>query len=233
MKHSPNISRRELVVGGASTLTVLGLGCSGSAEEDPSGNDGGGTAPPSDGGAETDSGATADSGTTTEGGAPPEPACEPTGPDIEGPFFKPESPERRSLADESEPGQRLILSGRVLDAECRPLPGVVLDFWQADAEGDYDQDGFHLRGHQLTDADGGYELSTILPGHYLNGPQFRPAHLHLNVHVRGELVLTTQLYFEDDPYNDIDPWFDEERAIALEDGDDGRLTGVLDIVVTG
>src|SRR5690606_34392367 len=92
--------------------------------------------------------------------------------------------------------------------------GAVLDFWQADDDGGYDNDGvadppageFVLRGKVESDAAGGFSLKTIIPGHYLNGNQYRPAHIHVTVSAPGFASLTTQLYFEGDPYNEIDPF---------------------------
>ena len=54
-----------------------------------------------------------------------------------------------------------------------------------------------------------------MPGHYLNGARYRPAHLHVKVHVAGAERLTTQLYFEGDPYNEGDAWFHPSRALHL------------------
>src|SRR5262249_59582752 len=53
-----------------------------------------------------------------------------------------------------------------LGRDCRPLAGALLDFWQADDDGSYDNQGFRLRGHQFTDAQGRYLLSTIVPAAY-------------------------------------------------------------------
>jgi protocatechuate 3,4-dioxygenase beta subunit len=142
-----------------------------------------------------------------------------TRPDIEGPYFKPSSPERTSLLEGDIDGVRLTVRGRVVDGNCEPIAGAIIDFWQADDDGAYDNAGFLLRGHQVVDADGRYEVSTIVPGRYLNGSQYRPAHVHCKVYVRGVERLTTQLYFEGDPYNEVDPWFSELTMLRpREDG---------------
>jgi protocatechuate 3,4-dioxygenase beta subunit len=88
----------------------------------------------------------------------------------EGPYYKPDTPERNSLFEEGMPGTRLILVGYVLDQNCQPVPNAWLDFWQADANGKYDNTGYRLRGHQFTDAQGRYYLETILPGLYSSRP---------------------------------------------------------------
>src|SRR5438132_4343948 len=109
----------------------------------------------------------------------------------EGPYFKPGSPARTSLIEGGITGTRLVLSGRVLTLACAPVAGATLDFWQADAAGTYDNSGYRLRGHQLSDAAGRYYLETILPGEYPG----RTEHIHVKVRAPGKAVLTTQLYF--------------------------------------
>ncbi len=139
--------------------------------------------------------------------------CVVTRADIEGPFFSSGSPERTNLREAGLAGQLLLVRGRVLDPSCAPLSGALLDFWQANDAGAYDNQGFRLRGHQITDSSGRFEMRTIVPGRYLNGNQFRPAHLHVKVAVGGGELLTTQLYFEGDPFNGVDPWFSEATML--------------------
>jgi protocatechuate 3,4-dioxygenase beta subunit len=127
-------------------------------------------------------------------------------------------------------GTRLALEGRVLDADCAPLAGATVDLWQADADGAYDLEGFALRGQVTTDAEGRYAFSTIVPGHYLNGSQYRPAHIHVKVGADGHALLTTQLYFEGDPYNDIDPFIKDSLVMTpLEE--EGGLRATFDFVL--
>jgi protocatechuate 3,4-dioxygenase beta subunit len=109
-----------------------------------------------------------------------------------------------------------------LDGDCKAVRNAVLDFWQANDAGEYDNDGFTFRGHIKVDQDGSYALETIIPGRYLNGATYRPAHLHVKVYVGTEERLTTQLYFEGDPYNEGDPWYEPLRALALEDASNGK-----------
>jgi hypothetical protein len=87
-------------------------------------------------------------------------------PQTEGPFFKPSSPERIELLEEGMAGQPIELVGFVLSRACKPVAGALLDFWQADDKGRYDNSGFRLRGHQFADAEGRYRLRTIVPGAY-------------------------------------------------------------------
>jgi protocatechuate 3,4-dioxygenase beta subunit len=134
--------------------------------------------------------------------------CTPTAANIEGPFFKPDAPRRAVLAAAGDPGRPLVVEGRLLDGACRPLPGATIEVWHADHRGGYDLDGFGHRGHLVTGDDGSYRFDSIVPGRYLNGRQYRPAHIHLKIHARGHESLTTQLYFEGDPYNDVDPFLE-------------------------
>jgi protocatechuate 3,4-dioxygenase beta subunit len=135
-------------------------------------------------------------------------ACRVTPRQTEGPFFKPSTPERASLAA----SPTLILSGRVLDGKCHPVPHALLDFWHADETGEYDNSGFRFRGHQFTDAEGRYRLETILPGSYPG----RTRHIHVKVQGRGGPVLTTQLYFPGEPRNARDGLFRGELLVSVE-----------------
>src|SRR5688572_14518479 len=159
------------------------------------------------------------SGTTTAaeaGGAKldPTPACGDEGAtpeQTEGPFFTPDSPERTSLLEPGVAGTTLLLRGRVLDTDCRPIPGALVDFWQADGEGAYDNTGYRLRGHQSRDADGAYELRTLPPALYAA----RTRHIHVKAQPEGGSVLTTQLYFPDEPANASDGIFDPLLLVDL------------------
>jgi protocatechuate 3,4-dioxygenase beta subunit len=146
--------------------------------------------------------------------------CALTEPNLEGPFYRAGAPSRASLAAGLS-GVPLVITGHVLRG-CRATE-AELDVWQADAHGDYDDAGFGLRGCFHTDDDGAYRLETILPGHYLNGPQYRPAHVHVKVRMPGREELTTQLYFEGDPYNAIDPWFHPALALRTREQSHGLV----------
>lgn len=137
---------------------------------------------------------------------------------IEGPFFLAGSPERTDLRGEL-PGFPLLLSGVVYDTACEPLTGALVDFWQADETGAYDRTGSTFRGHQFTSDSGAYTLSSIIPGRYLNGSVYRPAHLHVKVIAAGH-TLTTQLYFPDDPFNEDDAFFLPELVVRVEEAGD-------------
>src|SRR5512139_2493281 len=75
----------------------------------------------------------------------PAPSCAVLTPEqTEGPYFKAGSPERQMLIEENTQGEKLIVAGYVLDQNCQPVPGALLDFWQADASGAYDNSGFNF-----------------------------------------------------------------------------------------
>lgn len=143
---------------------------------------------------------------------PPVPvaACvaDPTARNIEGPFYKRGAPHRSVLVEPKDVGERLLLAGTLRTTACNPIGGAVIDVWQANAAGEYDLEGFRFRGALTTDAKGRYELRSIIPGRYLNGDRYRPAHIHIKIKAKGFAVLTTQLYFAGDPYNDGDPFID-------------------------
>jgi protocatechuate 3,4-dioxygenase beta subunit len=109
----------------------------------------------------------------------------------EGPYYKPNTPERSMLFEAGMKGERLIVVGYVLDQNCQPIPNTWLDFWQADADGVYDNSGYTLRGHQLTDSQGRYFLETVVPGEYPG----RTEHIHVKWQTPNGQIHTSQLYF--------------------------------------
>jgi protocatechuate 3,4-dioxygenase beta subunit len=141
-----------------------------------------------------------------------------------GPFFKPSSPLRRSFLENDSPENRLIVTGLVLSPECRPVANALVDFWHADELGEYDNKGFHYRGHQLTDAQGRWRLETILPAEYPG----RARHIHVNVRAPGKRILTTQLYF---PGDRRDGLYRDSLVIKVDKKDGKRIEGSFDFVV--
>lgn len=171
---------------------------------------------PSETGGETGTG-------SGDGGA----GCDETPSDIEGPYYRDDMPERDDLDTLAEVGTRLTITGVVLGLDCLPIAGARVDFWQADVAGAYDLESSaaNYYGYQVVDAKGRYALTTLVPGRYLNGGQYRPAHIHVKVFVDGVEQLTTQLYFEGDPYNKLDPWWSAETTLTLDDdGSGGKIT---------
>lgn len=158
------------------------------------------------------------------------PACRdgdaPTLPQTEGPYFKPSSPERVELFESGMAGQPIELVGFVLSRDCKPVSGALLDFWQADDKGRYDNSGFRLRGHQFTDTEGRYRLRSIVPGLYPG----RTRHIHVKVQPRNGRVLTTQLYFPGEQQNRSDGLFRKELLVRTAKNA-GWLAGRFDFVV--
>jgi protocatechuate 3,4-dioxygenase beta subunit len=162
----------------------------------------------------------------------PTPACrdgdEPTLRQTEGPYFKPRSPERTNLRERGGGGRPLELAGFVLTRGCRPVPRALVDLWHADDRGDYDNGGFRYRGHVYTGADGAFRFQTIVPGAYSG----RTRHYHVKVQAPGGRVLTTQLYFPDEPDNRRDRLFRRELLMRVAEAGDGlaaRFDFVLDM----
>jgi len=152
---------------------------------------------------------------------PPTPAQTP------GPFYTPDSPRRTSLVEPGAGGERLVVSGFVLSPRCTPLANALLDFWHCDTAGDYDNSGFRYRGHLFADAQGRYRLETIVPGEYPG----RTRHIHVKVQAPGGRVLTTQLYFPDDPRNRSD-WIYRPELTMRVTRESGRRDARFDFVVT-
>ena len=145
----------------------------------------------------------------------------PTPSDIEGPFYKAGAPARTSLAEPGSKAEKLVLSGVVRSADCKPLAGVTLDFWHADAGGAYDNRGYRYRGVATTDAEGRYRLETNLPPPY----QGRPRHIHVKAQRPGGKILTTQLYFPGESRG-----ADRGLVVKMERGP-GDLLAIFDFVL--
>ncbi|MFK7903599.1 MAG: hypothetical protein AB8B69_00665 [Chitinophagales bacterium] len=172
--------------------------------------------------------------------------CDPTTLDYygKGPFYTENPPtiQNNQLAKTDEPGTRMIISGRVYNLDCSEyLPNVIIDIWHANDAGQYDNSAYNLRGITTSNEQGFYVFETILPGKYLNGSQFRPAHIHFKIKPPGFSELITQLYFEGDTSiaNDsaasiTSGEFDAtSRIIPLTTNSEGKLEGTWDIVVNG
>ena len=139
-------------------------------------------------------------------------------------------------------GERIIVTGRVLDEEGRPLPGVLIEVWQANASGRYAHwretafpapldPNFLGAGQTVTDDSGVYRFTTIKPGPYPwgNHPNaWRPSHIHFSL--MGPALgsrLVTQMYFEGDPLLSLDPIF-----LGVPEHSRGRMVGGYDHAVT-
>jgi len=113
-------------------------------------------------------------------------------------------------------GEVIEVTGQVLDAKCQPLPGSVIEVWQANVHGRYSHPGDKLAERPLdpnfqgfariaTDKDGKYRFLTIIPGSYpALGDWVRPSHIHFKVNAPFNPPVTTQMYFAGEPLNDKD-----------------------------
>jgi protocatechuate 3,4-dioxygenase beta subunit len=202
------ITRRRLLEGSAVGAAAVLLGACDGDEEQP-----------------TSSRSHADT-TTGSQRLSPTPACDdgddPTPEKTEGPYYTPDTPRRRRIAEAGVAGEPLVVSGLVLGTDCKPVRRALLDFWQCDGEGEYDDEGYRLRGHQFTDAAGRFRLETVRPGLYTG----RTRHIHVKAQRPGGDVLTTQLYFPGEPGNESDDIFDEALLMNVR-GERARFDFVL------
>jgi protocatechuate 3,4-dioxygenase beta subunit len=175
----------------------------------------------------------------------------PTPKQTEGPFY----PVRDQLDKDSDlttvkgnnqtaKGKLVIITGTVMDTNCEPIKGALVDIWQACESGRYNHPddtnaapldpNFQYWGKAFTNELGQYQFKTIIPGQYpANESWIRPAHVHYKVSKKGFVDLTTQMYFKGDKYNDRDAILmrltPSEREQVVVDFSSG--TGVFDITL--
>ncbi len=164
---------------------------------------------------------------------------------ILGPYFREGPPFRGKITPPLEPGTVLLIRGRLWAVDTRqPIANGVIDLWQADHGGRYDNDDpdhppadqfFKNRCRILTDATGYYEYETIHPGAYqLARNTWRPPHIHYLVRARGYRRLITQLYFRGDPHQTADSFIKPSLIIDLQRVRRGEHTfevGTFDILL--
>lgn len=172
-------------------------------------------------------------------------SAKPTEDNILGPYFREGAPFRAKVTPPLAKGVTMLIRGRVWAFDTKkPLANAVLDIWQADADGRYDNDdpkkppakGVYInRTRVLTDETGYYEYETIHPGAYKIGENaWRPAHVHYLVRRAGYANLITQLYFKGDKHNAKDEFIKPSLIITLEPAKvNGAAieTGVFDVVL--
>ena len=115
-------------------------------------------------------------------------------------------------------GAHIVVTGQVLSLSCTPIANALVDFWHANDQGEYDNNGYTLRGHQFTDAEGRYWLETIVPGIYPG----RTRHFHVKVQAPSQPVLTTQLYLPEEPLNRRDQLFRPDLLMSVHNQEDGN-----------
>jgi len=172
-----------------------------------------------------------------------------TAPNVIGPLYREDAPfisNPGSIVGDDEPGDHVVIAGRVTSADTgRPLPGAVLDIWQTNAIGRYEnedpnQPDYNFRRRIRTDGQGNYQVHTIIPGAYeignretpakdlfikLGRGRFRAPHIHLMVVCEGCADLVTMIYFEGRPENADDCIFScrPQNMARIVDGGDTRL----------
>ncbi len=164
--------------------------------------------------------------------------CLITSNDILGPFYRKKAPNRKNLRKEEEQGTPIRVAGHLYQSNCEVrIPNAKIEIWHADHEGEYDNESehFHYRSTLITDENGFYEFETILPGQYLNGSQFRPSHIHFMISAPDYQQIISQIYFENDPYIEKDPWASQEKAVMrilpLQKEKDGQVNVQFDIIM--
>jgi protocatechuate 3,4-dioxygenase beta subunit len=139
-------------------------------------------------------------------------------------------------------GERIIVHGRVVDGDGRPVPDTLIEIWQANAAGRYRHrvdrhpapldPNFSGGGRCVTDSEGRYTFTTVKPGAYPwpnHDNAWRPAHIHLSLFGRAFATrLVTQMYFPGDPLLDHDPIFQS----VSEPGARERLVSSFDLGAT-
>ena len=138
-------------------------------------------------------------------------------------------------------GQRIIVTGRVLDEDDRPVPNTLIEVWQANAAGRYAHKvdrwdapldaNFTGAGRALSDAEGRYRFITIRPGAYPwrnHDKAWRPAHIHFSLFGQAFATrLVTQMYFPGDPLLPFDPIFN-----SVPEGARHRMVSAFDLSIT-
>jgi protocatechuate 3,4-dioxygenase beta subunit len=135
----------------------------------------------------------------------------------EGPYYKSGSPEQADLYQDGMAGTKLVVTGYVYDTNCQPVANAWLDFWQADANGNYDNSGYTLRGHQFTDENGRFQLTTVVPGLYPG----RTEHIHFKVQAPNGQIITSQLFFPGVAQNDSDGIYNANLLLVIQETSDG------------
>ncbi|RJQ69465.1 dioxygenase [Pseudonocardiaceae bacterium YIM PH 21723] len=162
-----------------------------------------------------------------------------TPPVMEGPYFKPNTPERSDLLTPGMPGVLITVSGTVFTQNCTPVARALIEAWQCDSKGIYDNSGYTLRGHFYTDANGKFSFKSIIPRDYGTGADYRAPHIHIKVQRPTAQVLTTQLFFPDDTeayglnfaeMNRRDRIFERRNVMPLSPKVDNHYDAAFDLV---
>jgi len=140
-------------------------------------------------------------------------------------FYKPDAPERTWLRTADVTGTPLRVSGAVIGLKCGVIKDARIEFWQADALGQYDVTGFRLRGQQQTTVKGEFHVETIVPG----AAAGRAERLHVRVTPPNHAALSTEWFFPDDPARAADQLYRPELLLTAVPGASGRAV-TFDVV---
>jgi protocatechuate 3,4-dioxygenase beta subunit len=171
----------------------------------------------------------------------PHTITESTGPGFSPAQFPP-IPDLSVVNGKAALGERIIVHGRITDEDGRPVPGTIVEIWQANASGRYQHPAdqhdapldpnFRGEGCVFTDEDGWYRFTTVKPGAYPwrnHDNAWRPNHIHFSFFGTGFAArLITQMYFPGDPLLDLDPIF----LSVPDEAARRRLVCELDMTVT-
>jgi protocatechuate 3,4-dioxygenase, beta subunit len=170
----------------------------------------------------------------------PQRLTEVTGPLLHGTLGPNDHDLTRQHAGEPQ-GQRIVVTGRVLDSDGRPIPDTLVEVWQANAAGRYAHEAdtwaapldpnFTGGGRVVTNSLGEYAFTTIRPGAYPWGNHhnaWRPAHIHFSLFGQAFTQrLVTQMYFPDDPLLAFDPIYR-----SAPEGARARMVAAFDMAAT-
>lgn len=155
--------------------------------------------------------------------------CTITPSQTEGPYYRTPNPETNNLRIGSD-GPLLTLHGSVVDTQCNPIAYTWVAVWHADTTGAYDNTApfDRYRSYFFTDANGEFTLYTIMPGLYPG----RTRHIHFKVDAVNTPLLTTQLYFPNEPQNATDGLYNPALEMDLVIESDGSRTGTFTFVLS-
>lgn len=148
----------------------------------------------------------------------PPPGCIPTFADGGGPYYQENVPFREDIAPEINDGEKLIVSGKILLNDCKtPLPGAILDIWQANESGSYDDEWY--RGKVTAQEDGSYTFASVLPKGYGEGTGYRPPHIHFKVFEGDRELIISQMFLPAARTQQIEEAYIVNLVTQEEDGE--------------
>jgi protocatechuate 3,4-dioxygenase beta subunit len=167
-------------------------------------------------------------------------ACRPTADHVEGPFYRPGAPDRDDLYPEDSSGPVLLFEGKVQDRNCTPLPAAVIEVWQADDRGRYDNDdpttppppgSFRCRGRMRTDREGRFRFRTVVPANYpVPGTSWlRVKHVHFKLYAEGYRPLTTEVELLPDQNTETDLLYNPDLSVMLTQVDGAQIAPLFTV----